>query len=180
MCPVLMAMLGVNHTPRPSEKNGIVPEIREQILQRMKVHEVRRLHQLRLEKEIADLEATQETLAQLALHLERKIQHHTGAVLGLVVPALLLLRRQPWKGARAEHSGEGDTHPRRLGKAWKGEARLTKPFVLLRAISTSMGRTLRYFCVVASRVELSLSLTLTRPPSLSLTLTPKPNPDPNP
>lgn len=153
MCLVLLAVVGINQPLWPSEKKGIVPQVREETLQRMKMHEVRlRPHQLRLEKEIADLEATQEDPAQPAAHLERKIQRHTCTLLGLVVPVLLVLCRQHWQGATAQHTGQGHADPGLLAKACKGVAFLTKPFVLLRAISISMGRTLGDLWALASRL----------------------------
>lgn len=161
VCLVLLAVVGVNQPLGPSGKNGIAAQDGEETLQRMKVREVTlRLQQLRLEKEIAALEGPREAPAQPAAHLERKIQRHlerkiqrhTCAVLGLVVPALLMLCRQHWKGAPAEHTAQGDAEPGLLHKACKGVALLTKPFVLLRAISISMGRTGGYLALVASRL----------------------------
>lgn len=153
VCLVLLAVVGVNQPLGPSGKNGIAAQDGEETLQRMKVREVTlRLQQLRLEKEIAALEGPREAPAQPAARLERKIQRHTCAVLGLVVPALLMLCRQHWKGAPAEHTAQGDAEPGLLHKACKGVALLTKPFVLLRAISISMGRTGGYLALVASRL----------------------------
>lgn len=105
---------------------------------------------------MADLEARQESLAWPLWELERKIQWHTCTVICLVVSAMFMIWRQCRNGGE---NREEETGPGLLGKAWKGVAFLTKPFVLLRAICISMGRTGGYLPVFAYRlVELALKL----------------------
>ncbi|KAJ7428474.1 inositol 1,4,5-trisphosphate receptor-interacting protein-like protein [Pitangus sulphuratus] len=91
---MLMAVVSVNEPLHSSDKNGVVAENGEEILQRMKEREASlRLHQLRLEQEIADLEAKQKALEMRDLELERKIQQHMFSVLSLVILTLISL----WK-----------------------------------------------------------------------------------
>ncbi|XP_027506972.1 inositol 1,4,5-trisphosphate receptor-interacting protein-like [Corapipo altera] len=91
---MLMAVVGVNE-PFFSDENGVVDENGDEILQRMKERETSlRLHQLRLEQEIADLEAGQKALEMRELELERKIQQHMFSVLSLVILTLISVWRQ--------------------------------------------------------------------------------------
>lgn len=152
---VLIFIVNIN---QPSGKNGISSKHDKEIAQRMKEHEVTlREHQVRLEKEIEDLEAREESLAWPLWELERKIQGHKCIVFCLLVPVVFMIWRQRRNGARGQHREE-DTDLGLLGNM-KGVAFLTKPFVLLRAVCISMGRSVGYLPLFANGlVELPLKL----------------------
>ncbi|TRZ21317.1 hypothetical protein HGM15179_005844 [Zosterops borbonicus] len=97
-------------------------------------------HQLQLEKEMAELEGRQESLARPQGEEEVKMPWQTQCtVLGLLVPAALVMWRQRRDGARAGEPGEEEPELDFLGKVCQGLAFLTKPFLLLRAIGILMG-----------------------------------------
>ncbi|KAJ7411161.1 hypothetical protein WISP_103975 [Willisornis vidua] len=117
MCLVLMAVVSVNQPLFTSEENGIVPENREEIIQRMKEREVNlQFHQWRLEQEIAAQEARQEALERSALELERKIRRYMWKMLSLVIFALMKLCRQHLQEVICQHSREEETDMEVLGK----------------------------------------------------------------
>ncbi|TRZ09182.1 hypothetical protein HGM15179_017928 [Zosterops borbonicus] len=72
-----------NLQPALSAKNGVFLEDDKEIVQRMKEQEVTLgQHQLLLEKEIAELESRQESLAWPGWEVENKMQWQTCTVLG--------------------------------------------------------------------------------------------------
>lgn len=164
-----MILLAIVSTSQPAAKHGVSPEADKEILQRMKERQVTlEQHQLRLEKEIAELEGREESLAWCWCEAENKMRWHMCTVFSLLVPAVLVIWKQRRNGARGDH-GE-DTEPGFLGRVCNGVALLTEPFLLLMAICIIVGRAVAVYLplFVDGLADLALKLVLSRKKKLVL------------